>query len=328
MTRSPSSVAIVAVTALLSGAVLAQFRVDPQSYPARPIRIIVPNTAGSAMDNVRRMIGQRLTELWGQQIVVDDRAGAGGIIGHELAAKAPPDGYTLLFSSSAGVVINPLVSKVPYDSARDFAPISLVVNSIQMLLSHPSVPATNVEELMALARARPGQLNCGSPGSGGAGHLACETLKAMAGVDFVHVPFKGTSPSVTGLVSGQVQFAFAAIPTASPLVKAGKLRALAQGGSSRSPVLPSLPTVAETFPGFRAVVWYALFAPRGTPPAIVARLNGAVVNMLADPPIARRLADQGLDPAPSSPAELAAYMRADTERVSRIIKAAGLGMAQ
>jgi tripartite-type tricarboxylate transporter receptor subunit TctC len=321
---------MVVALALSSGAALAQLRPDAQgqNYPSRPIRIIVPNTAGSAMDNVTRIIGQRLTESWGQPTVVDDRPGAGGIIGHELAAKAPPDGYTLLFSSSAAVVINPLLNKVSYDSARDYAPISLVVNSIQMLVSHPSVPATNVEELMALARARPGQLNCGSPGSGGAGHLACETLKVMAGADFVHVPFKGTSPSVTGLVSGQVQFAFAAIPTASPLVKAGKLRALAQGGARRSPVVPNLPTVAETFPDFRAVVWYALFAPRDTPPAIVARLNGAVVNMLTDPPIARRLADQGLDPAPSTPAELTATMRAESERVSRIIKAAGLVGAQ
>jgi tripartite-type tricarboxylate transporter receptor subunit TctC len=326
--RSLWSIAIVAGLALFSGVGLAQSRADAQTYPVRPIRIIVPNTAGSGMDNVTRMIGQRFTELWGQQIVVDDRPGAGGIIGHELAAKAAPDGYTLLFSASAGVVIQPLMTRVSYDSARDFAPISLVVNSIQILVSHPSVPASNVEELMAVARARPGQLNCASSGSGSSNHLACEMLKVMGGVDFVHVPFKGTSPQMLGVVSGQVQFAFASIPTTSPLVKAGKLRALAQGGPTRSPVIPNVPTVAETLPGFQALTWYALFAPRATPPAIVARLNGAVVNMLADPPIARRLADAGLDPAPTSPAELTAYMRAETERFSRIIKVAGLATAQ
>ena len=167
-----SSSALVAGLALLSGVALAQTRTDAQSYPARPIRIIVPNTAGSGMDTVTRMIGQRLTEAWGQQIVVDDRPGAGGIIGHEIAAKAPADGYILLFTASAGVVIHPLLSKVSYDSTRDFAPISLVVNSIQLLFSHPSVAATNVDDLVALARSKPGQLNCGSSGAGGSNHLA------------------------------------------------------------------------------------------------------------------------------------------------------------
>jgi tripartite-type tricarboxylate transporter receptor subunit TctC len=334
--RTLSSIAIAAGLALLACAVLAQPGAQPQTtstgsgrgYPARPIRIIVPNTAGSGMDNVTRLIGQRFTEAWGQQIVVDDRPGAGGIIGHELAAKAAPDGYTLLFSAASGLVIQPLLTKVSYDSARDFTPISLVVNSIQVLVSHPSVPANNVEELMAVARARPGQLNCGSSGSGSTNHLVCEMLKAMAGVDFVHVPFKGTSAQMIGVVSGQVQFGFASIPTTSVFVKVGKLRALAQGGPSRSPVLPNLPTVAETFPGFEALTWYALFAPRGTPPAIVTRLNAEVVNMLADPAIARRFADQGLDAAPSTPAELTAYMRSETERFSRIIKIARLGTAQ
>ena len=324
MARGLSNTAVIAGFALCFGVALAQPRVDTQSYPARPIRIIVPNTAGSAMDNVTRMIGQRLTEVWGQQIVVDDRPGAGGIIGHELAAKAAPDGYTLLFTASAGVVIQPLMTRVSYDSARDFTPISLVVTSIQILASHPSVAANNVEELMALARARPGQLNCGSSGNGGSNHLTCEMLKVMAGVDFLHVPFKGTVPQMIGLVSGQVQFAFASIPTTMAFVKADKLRALAQGGSSRSPVVPNLPTVAETFPGFQAVTWYALFAPRDTPSAIVARLNAEVVKILADPPTVRRLADQGLDPRPTTPAELTTYMQSETERFSRIIKLSGL----
>lgn len=328
MARSLSSIAVVAVLALLSGAALAQSRAEPQAYPARPIRIIVPNTAGSATDVVSRMVAQRLTEAWGQQMVVDNRAGASGIIGHEIAAKAAPDGYTLLVTTSAGLVINPLLTKIPYDPARDFAPISLIVISPQMLVSHPGLPASNVEELVALARAKPGQLNCASPGTGTSNHLGCEMLKVMAGIDFLHVPYKGTSPAITDVMGGQVQFMFNSMPAVWPLAKAGKLRALAHGGTKRSPAAPNVPTVAETIPGFQCGTWYALVAPRGTPPAIVSRLNGEMVKILADPSFARRLTDQGQDPQSSSPAELTAYMRSESERFSRVIKAAGLATAQ
>lgn len=327
MTQNPLCIAVVLGIALSCGAALAQPRADAQNYPARPIRIIVPNTAGSAMDNVTRMIGQRLTETWSQQIVVDDRPGAGGIIGQEIVAKAAGDGYTLLFASSAGVVINPLLMKLPYDTVRDFAPVSLVVNSIQVLSSHPSVAASNVEELVGFARARPGQLNCGTPGTGSSNHLACEMLKVMGKIEFLHVPFKGTTPSMTGLLSGQVQFAFASIPTTWPFVKAGRLRALAQGGSVRSPVIPQVPTIAETLPGFEATTWYALFVPSATPSPIVARLNAEVVKILGDPQLSRWLADQGLDPAPGTPAALTAYMRSESERFARIIKLSGMKSA-
>src|SRR4051812_45159273 len=207
-----SSVAVV-IGVLASAVACAQSRPDAQGYPSHPIRIIVANTAGSGMDNVTRMIGQGLTEAWGQQIVVDNRPGAGGIIGHEIAAKAAPDGYTMLLTASAGVVINPLLVKVPYDSYRDFTPVSLVVTSIQMLSATPSLAATNVEELLALARSRPGQLNCASSGSNSSNHLACEMLRVLGHVNFVHVPFKGTVPQILGIVGGQVQFGFASIPT-------------------------------------------------------------------------------------------------------------------
>ena len=328
MARNLSSMAVIVGLTLVHGGALAQSRPDAQGYPSRPIRIIVPNTAGSGMDNVARMIGQRLTEAWGQQSVVDDRPGAGGIIGHDIAAKAPPDGYTLLLASSAGAITSPMLTKVPYDTVRDFAPISLVITSIQMLSSHPSVPASNVAELLVLARAKPGQLNCGSSGQNNSNHLACEMLKVLGHVDFVHVPFKGTVPQMTGIISGQVQFGFASIPTTMTHVKPGKLRALAQGGPARSPVIPGVPTVAETLPGFQALTWYALLAPRATPAAVVAKVNAEVVRMLADPAVAQRLTNQGLDPAPGSPADLAAYMRAETERFSRLIKMAGLNAAQ
>src|SRR4051812_18805267 len=314
-----SSVAVV-IGVLASAVACAQSRPDAQGYPSHPIRIIVANTAGSGMDNVTRMIGQGLTEAWGQQVVVDNRPGAGGIIGHEIAAKAAPDGYTLLFTASAGVVINPLLNKLSYDSARDFAPVSLVVTSIQMLSSTPSLPVSNVEELLALARSRPGQLNCASSGAGSSNHLACEMLKVMGHVDFVHVAFKGTVPQIMGVVSGQVQFGFASIPTSMTQVKTGKLRAIAQGGPKRSPVLPDLPAIAETLPGFQAMTWYALFVPRATPQGIVAKLNADVVKVLSEPRLAQRLINDGLDPTPGTPAELTAYIRAETERFSRLIK--------
>ncbi|MGZ5257922.1 MAG: Bug family tripartite tricarboxylate transporter substrate binding protein [Burkholderiales bacterium] len=326
--RRFSSTTVIAGLALLSGAALAQPTSSGHSYPVRPIRVIVANTAGSATDGVTRMVAQRFTEAWGQQMVVDNRAGAGGIIGHDLAAKAAPDGYTLLVSTSAGLVIQPLLTKVPYDSRRDFAPISMVVLSPQMLVSHPAVPANNVAELVSLARAKPGPLNCASPGTGTSNHLGCEMLKVMSGVNFVHVPYKGTSPAINDLVGGHVQLMFNSMPAVWPLAQAGKLRALAHGGTKRSPAAPDVPTVAESIPGFQCITWYALVAPRGTPPAIVSRLNGEMVKMLADPPFAKRLADQGQEPQSSSPAELAAYMRAESERWASVIKAAGLATAQ
>ena len=233
--------ALVAMGAFTVSAVAAQPG-DAQPYPVRPIRIIVPNTAGSAMDTVTRMIGQRMTVLWGQQIVVDDRPGASGIIGHELAAKAPADGYTLLFAASAGVTIQPLINKVPYDSERDFAPLSLVVTSVQVLASHPSVAAHTVDELLAVVRARPGQLNCGTPGSGTSNHLACEMLNVLGEVKMLHVPFKGTGPALTGLMSGQVHIGFASISTIMPQIRSGELRALGQGGATRSPVISTNPS--------------------------------------------------------------------------------------
>jgi tripartite-type tricarboxylate transporter receptor subunit TctC len=314
--------------ALHCGVALAQSKADANSYPVRPIRIIVANTAGSGMDNVTRMLGQGLTDAWGQQVVVDNRPGAGGIIAHEIAAKAPADGYTLLFTASAGAVIQPLLTKVPYDSYRDFTPISLIITSIQVLSANPSFTATNVGELLTLARARPGQLNCASSGSNSSNHLACEMLKVLGNVDFVHVPFKGTVPQIMGLVGGQVQFAFASIPTTMTQVKAGKLRLLGQGGPARSRVLPDVPTIAETLPGFQSVTWYALYAPRGAPQTIVSRLNTAIVKILSDAALAQRLSTQGLEAAPSTPAELTAYMHAETERFSRIIKLAGLKASQ
>ncbi len=322
MNTSKITLAAAAASALLSSAVTAQ------TYPVRPVRMIVPNMAGSATDTVARMVAQRFTDAWGYQIVVDNRAGASGMIGHELTARAAPDGYTLLMSTSAGLVITPMMTRAPYDSARDFAPVSLVVVSPQMLVSHPGIAAANVNELVALARAKPGQLNCASPGTGTSNHLGCEMLKVLAKVDFLHVPYKGTSLAITDVVGGQVQFMFNSMPAVWPLAKTGKLRALGHGGTKRSPAAPEVPTIAESIPGFQCITWYALMAPSGTPPAIVGRINGEMVRMLGDPTFARRLTDQGQEPQATTPAELSAYMRAESERWSRVIKAAGLALVK
>jgi tripartite-type tricarboxylate transporter receptor subunit TctC len=328
VSRSLSNIAAVVVLAMVCSAAYAQRKTDPQTYPTRPVRMIMPNTPGSGMDMVARLIAQRLSEAWGQQIVVDNRPGAAGIVGHEIASRAVADGYTLLFSSSAGLVVLPLLQKVPYDSYRDFAPLSLVVISPQMLVSTPSLLATNVQELVALARAKPKSIHCASPGTGTSNHLGCEMLKVMTGVDIVHVPYKGTGPAITDVMGGQVQFMFNSLPAVWPLAKAGKLRAIAHGGATRSPAAPNVPTVAETIPGFQCGTWYAMLAPRATPQPIVAKVHNELVKMLADPPFAKKLADQGQDPKSTTPAELTAYMREESERFAKIIKAAGVSTGQ
>jgi tripartite-type tricarboxylate transporter receptor subunit TctC len=293
-------------------------------YPNRPIRIVVPGSPGSANDFTARAISQRFTDAWGQQIVIDNRSGAGGIIAHEIAAKANPDGYTLIFSTSAGLVINPLLYKTPYDSFRDLAPISLGSINPQMLFANPGVPAKTVPELIALAKAKPGQLNCASAGTGTPNHLGCELLKSLGGINFVHVPYKGSGPGVTDVVGGQAQFMFNSIPAVLPLTRAGKLRALGVGGPKRSPVAPDVPAIAETLPGFECVNWYAMLAPANTPPAIVSKLNAEIVKMIADPPFAQRLLDMGSEPLSSTPAGLATHMRNESERWSKVIKSAGI----
>ena len=319
MKRNPFAIATVGAFSLLAGAALGQ-----QKYPMQPIRAIVAGPAGSAVDFTARAIGQRLTEVWGQQVVIDNRAGAGGIIAHEIAAKAAPNGYTLIVSTSAGLVLNPLLYKTPYDPFRDLAPISLASINPQMLFSYPGVPANSVSELIALARAKPGQLNCASAGTGTPNHLGCELLKSMAGINIVHVPYKGASPGIAEVVAGQTQFMFNSIPAVLPLAKSGRVRALGVGGPKRSPAAPEVPAIAETLPGFECVNWYAVEAPARTPAAIVNKINAEIVKMIADPPFAQRLLDLGSEPRSSTPAGLADHMRKETKRWSQVIKSAGI----
>ena len=313
-------VAAGALLALLKQGALAQGKTDPGNYPARPIRIIVPSAAGGPTDITARAIAQRMTEDWGQQIIIDNRVGAGGIIAHELAAKANPDGYTLIFSTAAGLIINPLLNKLAYDPFRDFAPISLGTVNPQFLFTHPQVPAASVKELIALAKAKPGELNCASAGNGTPNHLGCELLKSLTGINVVHVPYKGSPPAVNDVVSGRIQFMLNSIPTVLPLVKAGRVRALGISSARRSPLAPEIPTIAETVPGYEYVQWFAMMAPAGTPPAAVNKISAGMGNMFADPAFSQKLVNLGAEPQSSTPAELAAWMRKDSERWARVIK--------
>jgi tripartite-type tricarboxylate transporter receptor subunit TctC len=319
----PLAIAWIA-TALVAGAAFAQTREDPKNYPSRPIRVIVGNTAGSAQDIVSRLVAQRLTDSMGQQTVVDNRAGATGQIGMEITWKAAPDGYTLTITTSAALVLNPLLTRVPYDPYKDFTPISLLVDSPQLLFATTAIPAKTVSELLDLARAKPGQLNCASPGFGGSNHMGCEMLKTMGKVNIVHVPYKGTSPAITDVMGGHAQFMFNSIPAVIGIIKSGKVRAIGHGGTKRSPALPDVPTIAETLPGFQVGTWYALAGPAGLPPAIVARLNAEVKKMFGDPQFAQKIVDLGQDPAPTTPAELTAHMRNEADRWTKVIKEAGL----
>ena len=318
--RSATAFVLAVLLMLLGDAAQAQ------AYPGRPIRWIVTYPPGGPTDFVARAIGAKLTAAWGQQVVIDNRAGAGGVIGTELAAKAVPDGYTLLFGTSAGLTINPaLSSKLTYDPVRDFAPVSLLVINPQILVVHNSVPVNSVRELIAYAKARPGQLNYASVGQGSPNHLGMELLKALAGIDMVHVPYKGTGPAVTDLLGGQVQLMFNSMPVVLSLVKSGKLKGLAVGSLQRSPAAPEVPTVAEAgVPGFENVTWYGMFAPAGTPKDVIMKLNAQVMQILADPEMAQRMASQGAEPRGTSPEELARYMRAESARWRKVISSAGI----
>jgi len=292
-----------------------------QTYPAKPVRLIVPYPPGGPTDFVGRSIAQKLTEAWGQQVVVENRAGAASAVGTEVAARSAPDGYTLLLGTSAGFCINPaLGGKIPYDAERDFAPISLLVINPQILVVHPSLPVHSVKALIALAKSRPGQINYASVGNASPQHLGMEMLKSMSGINMVHVPYKGTAPAITDILAGNVSLMFNSMPSVLSQVNSGKLRGIAVGSAKRSPAAPHIPTVAEAgVPGFEYVTWYGLFAPAGTAREIVNRLHVQVVKILADPEIAKRFASQGAEPLSNTPEQLAQYRRAEFERWRKLI---------
>ncbi len=296
-----------------------------QSYPTKPIRLVVPYPPGGPTDFVGRAVAAKLTELLGQQMVVDNRPGAGTVIASEMIARAAPDGYNLLFGTGGGTFLAPLIlPKVPYDPQKDFASVAMLVMSPQVLVVHPSVGANSVKELIAVAKAKAGQLNFSSVGTGTSPHLGGELFKSLAGVDIVHVPYKGTAPAMTDLIAGRIQLAFSSIPTVLTHVQAGRLKMLGTGGTKRSPALPDIPPVADSLPGFELVTWYAVFAPTGTPPVIVNRLNTEIAKVLRDPDIQKRFSEQGLETTIMTPQELKRYTENDVSRWTRLIKAANI----
>ena len=294
-----------------------------QAYPTKPIRIIVLNTPGAGADIVSRVIGSKLTETLGQPIVIDNRPGGGGNVGCEIAARAAPDGYTLLMITSQQPIVVAMYDKLNYDLIRDFAPISLVGTTPLMLITNSAVPASSVKELVALARSRPGQINYGSPGSGSSGHLAAEVFRSMAGIDITHVPYKGTPQAMNDMIAGQVQLTFLVAPAAMPFVKAGKVKALGVTTPKRTLLAPDVPTIGETLPGYEWSGWYGLVAPARTPASIIARLNEAQVNALRSGDLSQRLADLGTTPVGSTPQEYAEHLRTQIEKMRDAIRISG-----
>ena len=316
----------VFATLAISAALATPLHAAGGEYPNRPIRFVVPLAPGGAVDIAARAVGQGLSARLGQQVVVDNRAGGGGNIGAEIVAKAPPDGYTMVMGSSSNFGVNPTLYKnLPYDAIRDFAPVSLVSFAPNALYVHPSVPAQNVKELVALAKIRPGTLNFASSGQGGSNHLAGELFKMVAGVDIVHVPYKGTGPALADTISGQVQMQFGSVIAALPHVKAGKLRALAVTVPRRVQALPQVPTMAEAgYPAVETTVWTGVLVPAKTSAAIVAKLNGEIVAVLKDPELRARFAAQGAEAVGSTSAEFGSHIRREIEKWGKVVRAAGL----
>jgi tripartite-type tricarboxylate transporter receptor subunit TctC len=296
-----------------------------QSYPTKPIRIVVPFPVGGVADTFGREIGRKLTDAWGQPVVIDNRPGAGGNIGAEIVAKAPPDRYTLVIGNIGTHAVNvSLLSTMPFDTIKDFTPIVHVLDAEGLLVVNPSIAATTVPELIALARAQPGKLSYGSAGVGTTSHLAGEMFKSMTKVDIVHVPYKGNVPAITDLLGGQTAMIFATMPTVLPHVRAGKLRALAVLGAVRSPALPDVPTLAESVPGVEVSNWIGLFGPAGMPPTIVARLNAEVQKIMRSPEIERRLETEGAKFVPMTPEQFAVFQKAELTKWAKTIKDADI----
>ncbi len=294
------------------------------NYPVKSIRIVVALAPGGGVDTAARLLGQKFTEAWGQQVVAENRPGAGGTIAGEVVARAAPDGYTLLMTSM-GHAITPALYKLSFDPIKDFAPISLFVQSASVLSVHPSLPVNSVKELIAFTKARPNEILFSSSGSGSGQHLTVEMLNRMAGLQFVHIPYKGTAPSILDLVAGRVSVTAASAISTLPHVRAKRLRALAITGAKRSPSVPALPTIAEAgVPGFALDQWYALFAPGATPRDIVNKLYGEITKTANDPANRERLLAMGLDPVGSAPDEFAAYVKTETAKWGKLVREAGI----
>jgi tripartite-type tricarboxylate transporter receptor subunit TctC len=316
----------------LAAVVLAITAVDARAqdpaagFPARTIRIVVPFPPGGVTDRLARMVAQKMQENWGQSVVVENRPGASGMIAAEAVAKSAPDGYTLMMGHIGTHAINvSLFSKLPYDPVKDFAPVSLLVSVPNVLLVHPSVPANSVQELVALAKARPGTLNFASPGSGTSGHMSAELFKSLAGIDIVHVPYKRPGPALQDLVAGQVNMLFDTVASSMPQVRGGKLKGLAVTTRERSAIAPDIPTMAESgVAGYEIAPWFAAYAPAGTPPAVVNKLQAEMARILSLPEVRTAFVDQqGMTLIASSPAELGAHTQREIAKWAQVVKATG-----
>ena len=311
---------------LVLAAVLAATVASAQDFPVKPIKLVVPFPPGGPNDIIARTVGQRMSEILGQPVLIDNRGGAGGVIGTDAVAHAAPDGYTIAITSAGALAISQsTVAKVPYDVGRDFAPITLVATVPELLVVADNVPAANMGELVALAKAKPGQLNFASSGPGSLPHLAGELLKISAGIDMVHVPYRGAAPAVNDLLAGQVQMVFLDLPILLPQIAAGKLKPIALGSERRSDTLTDVPTTAEVgFPRLIVENWYGMVAPAGTPPAIVGRLHAATVAALSDLEVKAKLASLGVTLVGNTPEVFAAYIRSETDKWAQVVKAAGI----
>ena len=297
-----------------------------QTYPTKPIRIVVPFPAGGGVDFMGRVIGQELGKKLGQQVAIDNRAGANGIVGLEALKTAPPDGYTIAAASAGPLAVNPFIyAKLPHDVLRDFTHIVLTNNFPLLLVSHPSLPVKNVKELIALARSQPGQISYSSPGAGNSAHLAAELFNSMGKVKILHVPYKGTAPAIVAVLSGEAQLTWSSIPSILPLVKAGRVRALGVGNARRVPSLPEFPTVAEAgIPGFEAYSWGGMIGPANMPVAVVQRLNRDIAEVLKQKDIADRMLSEGTIPQTSTPEEFTAYIRSELKKWGDVVKMANI----
>ena len=315
--------------AALGCILLAITAAQAQSYPSRTVRLVVPFAAGGSTDIIGRTVGQKLNEMWGQPVVVDNRPGGSTVIGTDVVAKSAPDGHTLLVTPAPFTIVPSLIAKLPYDPAKDFEPITLINTTPLVVVVHPGVPAKSVKDLIALAKARPGTINYGSSGSGGSNHLAGELFNALAGVKMVHIPYKGNAPALTDLLGGHVDLVFNGLTSAMPLIKSGKLRALAVTSIKRTGSLPDMPTLDELgLKGFQAVAWNGLSAPARTPKDIIAKLNADVLKVVRSPELAERLRAEGSDPVGNSPEQYAAFLRDEIAKWSKVIKFAGVKSLQ
>lgn len=296
-----------------------------QNYPVKPVRILIAQAPGSATDVVSRLISNKLQEAMGQPFIIDARPGAGGTLGTDIAAKSPPDGYTLMMANNSTHGSNPaLYAKLPYDAVKDFAPIIFAAATPYVLSVHPSLPVTTVKQLVALAKSRPGQLNYASAGNGSTHQLAGELLKTMAGIDMVHVPYKGTTPAIAALLGGEVSVMFATVTGIQPHIKTGKAKGLAVSTAKRSPMMPGVPTVSETLPGFEMLSWFGLLAPAATPPAIITRVNAETAKVLALPDVKAALTAQGFEVMAGTPAQFGDYIKREIAKITKIAQSAGV----